>query len=303
MPKRSKMNRRELLKVLGVMGAASCLPHLSRAASLPLVKVNKQWEAAWDALAGNFSKRYQFRYVEPIAALPKVFIYGDSISIGYTEYVRQSLSDKACVYRLHKNGGSSNDFIANMEQFRRSMFQPEQKDGFDFNWDVIHFNVGLHDLKYLKDRKLNKEEGVQVTSLEAYANNLKEIVTYLKATYPTAKLVFATTTPVPKGEAGRVAGDSKRYNEVALKVLSRYPEVKINDLYQFSLPLMEQYAQGPGNVHYLPEGSRLQGIEVANVIAKELGITTVECPSSETIVEEMTAYGKVIGEKQKVIIH
>jgi len=62
------------------------------------------------------AKRYQFRYIEPVKDLSKVFIYGDSISIGYTEYARASLEDLACVYRLHVNGGSSNDFIAKMER-------------------------------------------------------------------------------------------------------------------------------------------------------------------------------------------
>jgi hypothetical protein len=295
------ISRRETIKWLGTAGLASLFSF--RMLGESTAKMCDICKGAWLKLSTFTATRYQFRYIEPVAKLPKVFIYGDSISIGYTEYVRQSLTDKACVYRLHRNGGSSNDFIEYMEQFRKGMFQPELKEGWDFEWDIIHFNVGLHDLKYLHNRNLDKVNGEQVSSLEDYANNLKEIVEYLKSAYPNAKLVFATTTPVPEGEPGRLVGDAKRYNKVARKVLKKYKDVKVNDLYQFSLPVIEQYAQSPGNVHYLPEGSRLQGIEVANVLASELGIEAVECPSSQTIVEEMKAYGKAIGHKQKVIIH
>ena len=183
------------------------------------------------------------------------------------------------------------------------MFQPDLKDGWDFDWDVIHFNVGLHDLKYLYNRKLDKENGEQVTSLESYEKNLHKIIKYLKINYPKAKLIFATTTPVPEGEPGRIVGDAKRYNDVALRVLESYEDLKVNDLYQFSLSVAKKYAEGQGNVHYKPEGSRLQGIEVAEVIADTLGIETVECPSSKEVVDEINTFGKAIGQKQKIVIH
>ena len=297
------MKRRKALKLVGLAGSAILFPQMYLRASLRAVVNNPIWENACNNLGKFAAERYQFRYIEPIKNLPKVFIYGDSISIGYTEYVRQSLFGKACVYRLHKNGGASTDFIRNMEALRKGMFKPFLKGGWDFDWDLIHFNVGLHDLKYLYNRKLDKVNGKQVSSLATYAENLEEIIKYLKATYPKAKLIFATTTPVPEGEPGRFAGDAKRYNEVARQVLKNHKDVEVNDLYQFSLSLMEKHAQSPGNVHYTPEGSRLQGIEVAKVIADELGIETVECPSSKTIIDEIEAYGKAIRQKQEVIIH
>lgn len=297
------MNRRELLKTLGIVGGAAFLPKILLGKAQASQNLSLQWKAAYDKLSKFTSTRYQFRYIEPSAKLPKVFIYGDSISIGYTEYVRQSLLGKADVYRLHVNGGTSGEFIPKMEAFRKGMFQPDLKDGWDFDWDVIHFNVGLHDLKYLHNRKLDKVNGKQVTSLDSYEENLTGIIKYLKSTYPKAKLVFATTTPVPEGEQGRIPGDAKHYNKVALKVLKKYKDIQVNDLYKFSLSIIDDYAEGLGNVHYKPEGSRLQGIEVAQVIADNLGIETVECPSSESIVEEMNAYGKAIGQKQKAVIH
>ncbi|MDX2431248.1 MAG: SGNH/GDSL hydrolase family protein [Bacteroides sp.] len=282
------MNRRKSLKIIGSFGLASFLP-----ASLLGEILNKGCEVckdAWTKLSKFTARRYQFRYIEPKAALPKVFIYGDSISIGYTEYVRASLEGNALVYRLHVNGGSSNDFIARMETLRKAMFQPDLEQGWDFQWDLIHFNVGLHDLKYIAQGKLDKENGKQVTSLDKYADNLRSIIDYLKSTYPDAKLIFASTTPVPEGEAGRIAGDAKRYNKAARKVVKKHRDIGYNDLYKFAEPVLEEHAAGPGNVHFNSEGSRLLGIEVADVIAEAMEIETVPCPSAEVITERASQY-------------
>ncbi|MBU2939200.1 SGNH/GDSL hydrolase family protein [Lacinutrix sp. C3R15] len=282
------ISRRQSIKMLSAFGLAAMVP--TQLLSQVLTTSCDVCKKAWNSL-GRFNKtRYQFRYIEPVAALPKVFIYGDSISIGYTEYVRASLKGKACVYRLHTNGQSSNEFVERFEKLRHTMFQPFLKAGWNFKWDVIHFNVGLHDLKYLHEKKLNKKEGTQVSTLDLYEKNLRAIIQYLKNTYPKAKLIFATTTPVPEGEPGRVAGDAVTYNAVALKVMREYPEIIVNDLYTFSIPVLKEFANKPGDVHYKPEGSRLQGIEVANKIANAINITPVECPSAEVITAKFKEY-------------
>jgi len=284
----NKINRRHSLKMMLSLGALSFFP--TKLLSQVITEGCDVCKKAWESL-GKFNKiRYQFRYVEPVANLPKVFIYGDSISIGYTEYVRASLKDKACVYRLHTNGQSSNEFIARMEALRKKMFQPYLKGGWDFEWDAIHFNVGLHDLKYLADKKLDKKNGTQVSTLEVYEDNLHKIINYLKTKYPKAKLIFATTTPVPEGADGRFAGDSAKYNEVALKVMKQYPEVIVNDLFTFSVPVLKEFGKKPGDVHYKAKGSRLQGIQVAKKIASAIDITPTECPSTEIIEAEFKAY-------------
>ncbi|WP_299668723.1 hypothetical protein [uncultured Polaribacter sp.] len=174
------------------------------------------------------------------------------------------------------------------------MFQPYLSQGWDFEWDVIHFNVGLHDLKYVVDGKLDKQNGKQVSSLETYENNLRSIINYLKTNYPKAKLIFATTTPVPEGEPGRNAGDAKQYNTIALKVINDHKDIIINDLYKFSIPVLEKFAVRPGNVHFKAEGSRLQGIEVASVISDVIGVKPITCPTVETIRERFNQYKKSV---------
>ena len=282
------MKRRNAIKLLGLFGLATCAP--TKLLSQVVNQSSDICKKAWESL-GKFNRiRYQFRYIEPVVNLPKVFIYGDSISIGYTEYVRASLKDKACVYRLHTNGQSSNHFITRMEALRKKMFEPYLKDGWNFEWDAIHFNVGLHDLKYIAGKKLDKENGTQVSTLKVYEENLHKIIKYLKTNYPKAKLIFATTTPVPEGADGRFAGDAVKFNQVALNVTKQYPEVIVNDLFTFSVPILKEYGVKKGDVHYKPEGSRLQGIQVAEKIADSIGLSTVKCPSAAIIQNQFKAY-------------
>ncbi|MFB9057301.1 SGNH/GDSL hydrolase family protein [Mariniflexile ostreae] len=227
---------------------------------------------AWDALCGNIAAVYKtdaFHYIEPVVGKPHVLIYGDSISIMYSSTVRECLKSKANVIRLFKNGGASQDFIAHMDKMQEAMFQPTLEAGWDFKWDIIHFNIGLHDLKYLKGKNLNKS-GKQVASISDYKTNLHNICKYLKTTWPDAKLIFATTTPVPEHAKGRFVGDSIKFNAAALDVLSKYPDIAINDLYAFTKPNVEHWAQGPGDVHYNALGSSEQGKKVAQAISQHL---------------------------------
>lgn len=266
------MKRRKVIKILG-LGTIG-LVAIPRAFSATIVKKidNDLCKIAWEQLCGKIGSAYKtdaFKYVKPAKRKPNVLLYGDSISIGYTSEVRKSLGNNATVYRLFKNGGSSHQFISNMNIMYNAMFQPHLKKGWNFKWDLIHFNVGLHDLKYLKGKHLNKK-GEQVSSIIEYKTNLDEICKYLIKEFPKAKLVFATTTPVPENEKGRFAGDSVKFNKAAMEVFEKYPDIAINDLYMFTKPNFEQWAQEPGNVHYNNLGKTEQGKKVARVIAKLL---------------------------------
>ncbi|QDT45596.1 GDSL-like Lipase/Acylhydrolase [Gimesia alba] len=236
------------------------------------VFAEQQAKDAWEKLVRSprFLKRPTFQFVENNPKLPNVFLYGDSISIAYTDATRNALKGKANVYRLYCNGGDSSSFIQKMKTMHDTMRDEKVKGHWDFDWDVIHFNVGLHDLKYLNGRKLDRKNGKQVTSLEDYEKNLRAIIAYLKELAPKAKLIFVTTTPVPEGEPGRVAGDAAKYNAVALKVLKEYPEIGVNDLYSFTKPHHKEWWTKPGNVHFNATGATAQGKESARVIEQEL---------------------------------
>jgi hypothetical protein len=226
---------------------------------------------AWEQLLDEkFRDRPPFAYVENDPDQPNVLLYGDSISIGYTSEVRKNLEGTANVYRLHRNGGDSGSFVIKMKAMHGTMRDPGLDDPWAFEWDVIHFNVGLHDLKYIRNGKLDKEAGTQVNSIEAYQRNLRDIIAYLRKLAPGASLIFATTTPVPEGEPGRHAGDARRYNEAALEVMGEYPDIVINDLYAFIKPNHPNWWAKPGNVHYNQAGNTAMGQEVAQVILEVL---------------------------------
>jgi hypothetical protein len=262
------MERRNFIKCFGAatlmlgvapsafaeMGRKKCDEHICR--------------LAWAKLCENTNGPYE--YVHPQKGVPNVFLYGDSISIGYTLKVREELQGKANVFRIFRNGGASHTFIPNMEKMKKSMFQPYLKEGLNFKWDVIHFNVGLHDLKYLADGKLDKKNGKQVSSIDEYKVKLDAICKYLLKEFPKAKLIFATTTPVPEDAEGRFAGDSVKYNKAAMEVMKNYPSITINDLYAFTKPIFEQWTLKPGNVHYNELGKKEQGKEVSEIILKQL---------------------------------
>lgn len=266
------MERKEFIKALGIGSLFVAVSPLALSCKSAPKSDFTTCKVAWDTLCGKIGKTYDtdaFEYAHPVKRTPNVLIYGDSVSIKYTAAVKESLVGKATVTRLFKNGGSSHNFIPNMDMMTKTMFQPSLELGWNFKWDLIHFNVGLHDLKYLKGKHLNKK-GVQVSSLDVYKENLVEICNYLKSNYPKAKLIFAMTTPVPENAKGRFNGDSVKYNKAAQEVLTAYPDIIINDLYAFTLPHHEEWMQEPGNVHYNKLGFTSQGNEVARIIGENL---------------------------------
>jgi len=198
-----------------------------------------------------------------VHANPRVLIIGDSISIGYTKPVIAELESIAEVRRIPGNAGHTGMGLEGLPKWL------DEKNG---KWDVIHFNWGLWDLCYRNPNsktqgRRDKVNGKITHTVEQYVENLAKIVTILEKTG--AELIFATTTPVPDGEAGRKVGDDLRYNEAAV-ALMRERGVAINDLHSFILPRMKELATKPGNVHFTKEGSKLLATRVAERVRRTL---------------------------------
>ena len=200
----------------------------------------------------------------PNPQLPNVLILGDSISIGYTLKVRKLLLDVANVHRpLNANGaspfncGDTKTGIKYMNHWLGAT-----------HWDVIHFNFGLHDLKYLDEtgKYVTPDKGKQVSTPELYEANLRQLVAELKKTG--AALIWCSTTPIPEGAAGRVKGDEIIYNAIAEKVMKE-SGIEINDLYSIMAPRCAEL-QRPRDVHFTEKGSDVQAEAVAEIIKKRL---------------------------------
>lgn len=198
--------------------------------------------------------------IEDVAGLPRVLLIGDSISMGYTQPVRELLKGKANVHRIPTNGGPTTNGIAHLKTWLG-----------DSKWDVIHFNFGLHDLVYMgPDGKRGvspKLPGAHhQVALEQYGKNLTEIVTMLKASG--AKIIWCNTTPVPEGTAYRVADESVSFNEVAAGVMEK-AKIPVNDLHGHAKARLAE-AQRPADVHFTNKGSAYLAEKVAAEIEKAL---------------------------------
>ncbi len=182
--------------------------------------------------------------------LPRVLILGDSISIGYVLPARAALAGAANVHRPKANCGPTTHGVQMVESWLGNG-----------KWDVIHFNFGLHDLKSMFDNYYQ-------VSPDDYERNLRRIVFRLKQTG--AKLIYATTTPVPDAKLSppRIPADVVLYNARAMRVM-KDNGVAIDDLYAFALPRLAEW-QLPANVHFTDAGSEALGKEAARVIAEAL---------------------------------
>ena len=251
-----------LMLLLGVVTAATTLAPAAPAKKDAPAKAKKK-----RAPKGNSA----MAKIEDIAGLPRVLLIGDSISIGYTVATRTLLKGQVNVHRIPTNGGPTTRGLAEIDKWLG-----EKK------WDVIHFNWGLHDLKYMgpKGQNLANPKGAenkqQVPPAE-YEKNLRKLVERLKKTE--AKLIWTTTTPVAEGTKGRVHGHSAAYNKIAKKIMDEH-EVAIDDLYTLALGQLDKI-QKPKNVHFSPEGSKILAHQVANSILKALGKPELPKPKKE----------------------
>lgn len=198
---------------------------------------------------------------KPDNDLPNVLLVGDSISIGYTEPVKLLLKGKANVYRIPGNGRATDYGRENVEKWIK-----ERK------YDLIHFNWGLWDLCYRNPESKtqghrDKVNGKLTHTPEQYKKNLEAIVASLKKSG--AMLVWCSTTPVPKGEPGRIEGDEIKYNKIAETIMKK-KFIMINDLHAHAMKKVPDIFIRPGDVHYTKEGSKYLAEKVASVIQEAL---------------------------------
>ena len=188
--------------------------------------------------------------ITDVAGLPRVLLIGDSISMGYTLPVRKLLEGKANVHRIPANGGPTRNGITNIDKWLGTG-----------KWDVIHFNWGIHDLKFMPD-------GQRQVEPEDYEKNLRALVARMKTTG--AKLIWATTTPIPDGELNpsRKFGQVPEYNAIAERVMKENG-VAIDDLNTAMTPRIAEL-QNAKDVHYKPEGYAFLAKQVAASIEAAL---------------------------------
>lgn len=192
------------------------------------------------------------------ADLPRVLLLGDSIRIGYASLVAKKLDGVAIV--VHPGPENCADTPTTLKGLEKwtGVTKPA----------VIHFNCGLHDLKFDKAKKTHQ------VPLDQYEANLKEIVAKLKKITP--NIVFANTTPIiDDRHAGRKAAfdrfdaDVAKFNDKALSVM-RELGVPVHDLNRIVHDGDPAKLLGKDGTHYTPAGYDRLANAVADCIKRQL---------------------------------
>lgn len=195
--------------------------------------------------------------------MKRVLLLGDSIRMGYDDYVKDLLKDKCTVvYEPDDNGRFSAYTLWQMNQMFRH-YGP---------FDVVHWNNGYWDMNI----EAPMEEAMH--PLPEYLHFLARILKEIRR--HGAKPIFATTTPIlSPGAAADITGTgalSISYNNdwvlaynAAARALMESENVPINDLYALCAKDPHAY-KCEDLLHLTEEGYKICAAQTAEMILKEL---------------------------------
>ena len=220
--------------------------------------------------------------------VPNVLLVGDSITgagTGYLTNVQAMLGPSASTVTgggpignaaIHTGAGYGKNYCGT--SFGLLHCTTQWADAGSLQFDVIHFNFGLHDIC--------PKMYVAVTP-EQYAENMEATYQQLRRLLlPNGTLIWTTTTPVPPSYHNRNNSDVVRINE-QMKALfgpgSKHPEVVVHDLYSEVVQRCNRDAASTGypetsdcvflqdnGVHFSTAGRQFCGIMTAAAISPHL---------------------------------
>ena len=151
---------------------------------------------------------------------PQILLIGDSIRMGYCQNVKNELENEAEVLFPEGNCRCT-AFVMESLPAWLTMCDPERLA-------AVHFNCGHWDAARFLD------DGLPVTPLSVYAENVGRILSYLKRRFPDAHISFATTTPMnpdpEKANVGRTTDELREYNRVGIEAAKK-AGADIDDLF------------------------------------------------------------------------
>jgi hypothetical protein len=214
--------------------------------------------------------------------MKKILLIGDSIRIGYDQYVKEAMENVAEVYYPSENCRFAAYILRNLHNWTDGLPLDEI--------DAVHWNVGLWDtLRIYGDEPLTKPE--------VYADYINRIANRIKLLYPNAVSIFATSTPVI--ESGfiedfemRYNSDVEQYNSIARDVLACH-DVVINDLYELLKDCPESYHSDQTHF-YTADATECIGGRVIDILCDSLSID-----KSGLIIPDKTKYHKAGGKGDK----
>lgn len=193
--------------------------------------------------------------------LPRVLLIGDSILVGYQEFVIADLKGKAYVdawVNPYHQSEKLNGLLAEV-----------LKEG---PYDVVHFNMGLHGWPVGRIK-----EGTFEPLTKAYVEVIRKML-------PDARLIWANSTPIMiKGQRGQLDPELNaimiEHNRMAANVMNEMG-VPISDFYSLLVPQHLNLARGD-LAHWTPPAYRILADAAVASIEKALAEKPVKTMKAE----------------------
>ena len=212
--------------------------------------------------------------------MKNILLLGDSIRMGYDSFVRNKLLGRANVFFHEDNGRYALYTLRALSDWKGQLSLPQI--------DIVHWNNGLWDALHLNSASGGRDgeaEGETIspanvpaefrfdadplTPPEFYRYYIGRVLTRIRQLFPSAEVVFATTTPVIEEQATwayRSNVEIENLNRIARKVL--VPRgVRINELGAFATRHCQTLHRDW--VHYNDEGSALLADEIIGFLESE----------------------------------
>ncbi len=186
-----------------------------------------------------------------------MILLGDSISLGYREYVRYGVEDFVNVIFPREQGKFAADIFRMLYEWN---FEVKDSENIKF----VYWNAGLWDVvRIFGDKKQTDEE--------TYKDYLIRTARRLRKLYPQAKICFAYTTRVLEDRYTekfmRYNKDIEEYNSIARLALANYVDM-FDDLYSLTENLSEEdYLDA---THFKSNINVILGKHIEQVIKSEL---------------------------------
>ena len=184
--------------------------------------------------------------------MKNILLLGDSIRIGYDEFVKEKLEGKADVFFPEDNCRFAQYMLRYLGNWK-DLAEPESVD-------IVHWNCGLWDI-------LRMDGDEVFTPKEFYVHTIVRIAKKMKLFFPNARIIFALTTPVIESWGSenfmRYNSDIEEYNAAAIDALTPLG-VEINDLYSTAAKFDESLRKDW--THFNDDGSNLLADSVVKAI-------------------------------------
>lgn len=193
------------------------------------------------------------------AKLPRVLLIGDSITYGYAHDV---------AYRLSSEGKAVADIWLTPNNLRGWMMLEDLAAVLGQGpYDVVHFNIGLHEWDDATKADYNFE-----TAMTAYVKTMLKHARWQDRMKTTkARLIWANITPVSKDDPLTELNDGQndkviQWNATASNIMTK-AGIEINDLYGLMVANLDLKRD---SLHFSGEGSKLIAEAATEAILRQL---------------------------------